>query len=155
MYAGQWYCPYCIMDLREQHQPKIEKEKPLQDQSVTKERCDRCGRSVETVIYYFQGKKLCEVCLNQEKGDNFGPVSPPAMRIKLNPKKEPFYAPLIPVAKPAKLFADGFFAWVLKLFGIKRKSNLPEIIPVKRKNPKKEKKNWSEYKKDQKSLAKK
>jgi|GEM_PF-652117 len=71
-YKGNWVCPYCLIDLKEEEK-KLEKPQkeykpekyPIQPLSYG-ERCERCGREAET-LYIWNGKKLCSSCLAEEQ----------------------------------------------------------------------------------------
>jgi len=77
-YLGQWTCPYCIMDLKDAQK----KSEEVATQTVTgappekdflfgnkeSEFCDRCKRKL-VIVYIFNNRKLCEICIDREKKD--------------------------------------------------------------------------------------
>lgn len=71
-YKGQWVCPYCIMELRDedrrmQKPPETYKKKPLSTTPlIYRETCERCGRAAE-FFYIWNGRKLCKSCLEEEQ----------------------------------------------------------------------------------------
>ncbi|MDD5023458.1 MAG: hypothetical protein PHU63_04780 [Candidatus ainarchaeum sp.] len=146
MYRGQWYCPYCVMDLREEHEPKYEKGKGRHEQTLKQDHCERCGKTIHDFFYIHNGRKLCKTCLDEEKGEP-GLGSPSPMKFSVRRKEEPFYTPLI---VPAKSFAEGFIHWILVKLKLKKLREKTEIVALEKKESEKEKKkeNWSEHKKD-------
>lgn len=68
-YKGQFTCPYCIMDMRDEDR-RIEQsvtKKPKVEILAYNERCERCGRDLEARVYIVNGKKLCKSCVDAEK----------------------------------------------------------------------------------------
>lgn len=133
MYQGNWYCPYCIMDLKDQNKPKYEKKESYNTEGIKYEQCDRCGRTLDKTVFIFRDRKLCPSCLDEEKDKDTGPVTPPIMRINLKERKDPFYMPII---KPAGMFAEGLFGWILRKLGLKKKQQETEIVEVIREEEK-------------------
>jgi predicted amidophosphoribosyltransferase len=94
-YRGQWTCPYCIQDLRDEdrrmEQPAAKEDKHTIDVLTYSERCERCGRDLEGRVYIWNGKRLCRKCLGDEQ-DSWELVSGkplgPAERIRVDVTKE-------------------------------------------------------------------
>ncbi len=164
MYMGQWYCPYCVMDLRDQNKPHHEKTQKRNTQTIKHEYCERCGKLLKTTVYILNGRKLCKTCLDSEKDDH-GPTSPPVMSISLQRKNHPFYAPIL---SPATLFFEGLISWILIKLGLKKdipktNTDIVAVKPPEKKSkkkptkiiPKKTKKTHSKVKKTSKKTKKK
>ncbi|MBN2478274.1 hypothetical protein JXB01_03225 [Candidatus Micrarchaeota archaeon] len=154
MYRGQWYCQYCVMDLRDEHREKYEpgelkREEPSARKTykVIEEHCERCGRPIRSVVYYFKGKKLCEVCLEREKDEHGGPTIPPVAKFRIGRQERPILAPiLVPLGKAG----GGILSFILALFGLKKKKpeKEAEVVEVYKKKSKTGKKGFTKYKKD-------
>lgn len=97
-YNGQWTCPYCMMDMKDEERRRTERadkreEKRKQDEWAEKarqtEQCERCGKPLFTV-YYLNGKKLCSVCAQETKGGGggVGPERPPLFPYKIREEKD-------------------------------------------------------------------
>lgn len=100
LHRGQFTCPYCIMDFRDQERretEKLGKSKNAQGEStggsssegyIESERCERCGRTL-SVVYYFNGKNLCETCVEQEKKSwkGVGGEQPPMAMFRIKESK--------------------------------------------------------------------
>jgi len=71
-YKGQWVCPYCIMELRDEDRrmekpPETYTKKPLAATPIIyREQCERCGREAE-FFYIWNGRRLCKSCLEEEQ----------------------------------------------------------------------------------------
>ncbi len=162
-YAGQWYCPYCVMDMRDgaeklrRREEKSsegagEKSENYQTEVLKREQCTRCSRELFTA-YFYKGRMLCESCFNDERGQD-DPVSPSPAPIKIIIRKEEE----IPIITPIIRFADRgtFWLWelILSLFGIKPKKKYKgetKIIALGKKvKEEKEKKesSFKQFKKD-------
>ena len=163
-YRGQWYCPYCIMDMRdteaklmrkEERAESARKEELTQTETLRKEYCSRCNRELFTA-YFYQGRMLCESCFNDER-DRGDPISPSPSPIKIVIRKEEE----IPILTPIIKFADrgAFWLWelILRLFGFKPKKKYKGetkivAIPKKIKDTKEEKEkkesSFKQFKKD-------
>jgi len=68
-FNGQWTCPYCIMDIRDEERKRDEpkSKRPKLDVLPYPERCERCGRDLEGIVYLLNDRKLCKSCLDEEK----------------------------------------------------------------------------------------
>lgn len=86
-YNGQWACPCCIMDMRDEErrrEGRSSREGRKKDEVIyvpplrEQELCERCGR-VLTMVYIVNGKKLCSYCLDEHKDEwkTVGPDRPP------------------------------------------------------------------------------
>ncbi len=79
-YRGQWTCPYCMMDMKDAERKEEEKHHPVAAEgTLAREKemlsgvpedefCDRCKRKL-VIVYIFNNRKLCEVCIDREKKD--------------------------------------------------------------------------------------
>ena len=90
-YKGLWVCPYCLMDMRDEVRRRDEREeKKVKVAEVVSfpEMCERCGRDLTTVVYIWNGKRLCKSCLDEEKDKwdlvGGGPSGSP-MRVNIEP----------------------------------------------------------------------
>ncbi len=98
-YRGQWVCPICLMEMRDDDRKMTERrvEKPVAQPLVYGERCERCGR--ETSLYYiYNGRRLCKSCLEEEQakwGTVGGGPSAAPYRITYKEGEEGFFAKLI------------------------------------------------------------
>lgn len=158
MYRGQWYCQYCVMDLRDQNRPHYEKKKDHYTQDHTREHCDRCGKNLHSMVYIYNGRKLCKSCVDDEKGRDHGPVTPPIMKFSLKKKSEPFYTPIF---VPMKTFGEGLFGWLLVKLGLRKKmlktkkeAEIVEVENIKNKEGKKKSKDKKKRKKSKKKKNK-
>jgi hypothetical protein len=90
-YRGQWACPYCIQDMRDEDRRITERavthDRPRLDAYQIPEQCERCGRDLEGRVYIWNGRKLCKKCLDDEQ-NTWGLVSGkpggPVQRIKVD-----------------------------------------------------------------------
>lgn len=93
LYRGQWTCPYCIMDVQDEerriearsHQAAHESTDRHLDSDQEAERCDKCRRKL-SFVYLFNGKKLCENCVDKEKDEwkeQGGGGTPAVMRLRV------------------------------------------------------------------------
>lgn len=96
-YKGQWACPYCVMDMRDEERRRDErsriKEEKKRDEIVIppirgQELCERCGR-VLINVYIVNGKKLCGSCLDAHKDEwkRTGPDKPPLSPYRVKTEK--------------------------------------------------------------------
>lgn len=89
-YKGQWACPYCITDMRDEDR-RAERSYGQQGKELnptyTQERCERCGTTL-SVVYYYNGKRLCGTCAEQEKdkGERKGSERPPMVVYRIKEK---------------------------------------------------------------------
>ena len=74
-YKSGMYCPYCIMDMRDEDR-KFEKvvlevgkksEKPIVSPIETSDHCQRCEKVLERSFYIVNGVKLCKSCMAIER----------------------------------------------------------------------------------------
>jgi len=135
-YKGQWMCPYCLMDEREDDKKKNEykerryEKEPLYTTAIKySETCQRCGRETD-LLYSYNDRILCSSCLGEEQKKwgtvGGGPAATP-YRIKQGEGKG--------------VLAQMFEALLVAL-GIKKaekKEKEPEIVAVKTKEGKKKK----------------
>lgn len=78
-YRGQWTCQYCMMDLRDAE--RRAEEGGRAEQARKPERCERCGRE-SSMIYFVNGRRLCEICYHDEQGRwKDGTLKPPRSRM--------------------------------------------------------------------------
>jgi len=125
-YKGNWVCPYCLIDLKEEEK-KLEKppkeykpEKyPIQPVSYG-ERCERCGREVET-LYIWNGRKLCKSCLEEEQ-KKWTTVS-----------RGPGGAPIVVTREKKEGLLSSIIGRLLEFIGLrKRKQAGEEIVAAQR-----------------------
>jgi hypothetical protein len=127
-YQGQWMCPYCVQDARDQDRKAQEpkKDKPHLDVVSYLEQCERCGRDLESRVYIWNGKRLCKSCVDDEQEKwglvGGGPMAAP-YRISLEPEKKRRKTSII----------ESFISETLYLFGIKKRKM--EIIVMDPKMP--------------------
>jgi len=126
---GQWVCPYCIMDMRDEERraERGAEENYLKGTAVA-ERCERCGRAMP-IVYYFGGKRLCESCMEEAQKDwrDVGGERPPLPMQRITERK----------AKEAGLstFFGSLFSELLGRIGIKarkkKEEEAGEIVAIK------------------------
>lgn len=120
-YKGNWTCPVCLMNMRDEDRQAEEKREGLPLRRLTyPETCERCGRDTPT-LYIWNARKLCKSCLNEEKetwGVIGGGPSGAAQAISMTPLR---------VAKKES-FIEHVISEFLGIFGIKKKQ--PEIVEV-------------------------
>lgn len=122
---GQWTCPYCIQDVRDEerrmNQPAGGEEKHHLDVLTYPERCERCGRELEGQVYIWNGRRLCRKCLGDEQ-DSWelvtGKPLGPGERLRVDVTKE---------AKK-KSFMESITSEILVAFGLKKKKVTEVII---------------------------
>ena len=126
-YQGQWVCPYCVQDMRADA-ARVESaaaggapERPRMEALVLSEKCERCGKDLESRVYVWNGRKLCKSCLRDEQDKwglaGGGPMGPP-QRIRVEG------------ARPAKQksLVEGLISEALAIAGIRQKPQVREII---------------------------
>ena len=129
-YRGQWTCPYCIQDMRDEDRRATEyhPEKPRLEAIQLPEQCERCGRDLEGMVYIWNGKKLCRRCVDDEQAKwglvGGGPMGSPT-RITLEKEGRRRKTSLI----------EGLIGDVLQILGIRRKPRKVEILEYKAKMP--------------------
>lgn len=126
-YQGQWICPNCLINAREDERaargPEYKKQDLPIEPRVFEEKCERCGRSV-TIIYVLNGRRLCEYCLRDEqsKWTIVGAEKPPRMPYKITLERR----------KRSRLreLAEKMFSGILGMLGMRAKSREgEEIVP--------------------------
>jgi len=123
-FRGQWACPYCIQDMRDEdrraEQPVSGEGKHSLDVLTYPERCERCGRDLEGRVYIWNGMRLCRKCLGDEQ-DSWELVSGkplgPAERIRVDVTKE----------ARKKSLLEAVTSEILVAFGLKKRK-ITEII---------------------------
>lgn len=127
-YRGQWSCPYCVQDMREEDRKKTEykPEKPRLDVLQYSEQCERCGKSLESRVYIFNGKRLCKSCLEHEQekwglmgGGPMGPVQ----RIRVDVEKK----------QKERSILDRTISEFLYIVGVKKRYPVKEIVVYEQK----------------------
>ncbi|MBU0591663.1 hypothetical protein KKF81_06165 [Candidatus Micrarchaeota archaeon] len=120
-YRGQWACPYCIQDMRDENRRAQTSVKKTTSVRYVPEICDRCGKNLEGRVYLWNGRKLCKSCLDEEQ-DSWGVVggkpSHSVQRISVTPQKR----------KGILSGIERLFSEFLALFGIKTKQSVSEIV---------------------------
>jgi len=127
-YKGQWLCPYCLMDSRdEDRRAEGRGEDHLKGYSYS-EQCERCGRAL-SIVYYYRGRKLCESCVDEAKREwkDVGGEKPPLSMYRITEEK----------GKEARKlsFLEALFADILGRLGIIRKTKQKgaEIVALREK----------------------
>ena len=120
-YKGQWYCPYCIQELRAQDRKNHTSSQKYRyaKQLTYVEKCDRCGRDLDTV-YVLNGRRLCKSCFEEEKSKwDIVSRKPPHTLYKMKVNKK----------DTSKGLISAFFDFILSFFGVKRKQ-ISEVVIV-------------------------
>ncbi|NYZ74479.1 hypothetical protein H0O00_05020 [Candidatus Micrarchaeota archaeon] len=138
-YNGQWACPYCLQDMRDNDRRITERarEKPPAEVLSYAETCERCGRELKGHVYIWNNRRLCKNCLEHEQERwtlVSGKPSGAGQRISVVPVRE---------AKK-KSFMEAAISDVLALFGFKRKKQAEIVVygekmPIKAAKPMAEK----------------
>ncbi len=134
-YRGQWMCPYCVQDSRDQDRKAQEyvPKKPHVDIISYPEQCERCGRDLEGLVYIWNGKKLCKSCVNDEQEKwglvGGGPMAAP-YRISLGPEKRRKKTSII----------ESIISEFLHITGIRKKKKMEVVVmegkmPISRARP--------------------
>ena len=125
-WKGQWICPNCMMEMREEEERSHGRE--------ARERlgqCERCGRRTAT-LYRWKGRLLCQVCL--DKDEHYAGKGPSAGGIRMRPIEK----------KPGKSLIQRLAEFI---FGKKEEETEIVEAPRKKKEPQKKKKtDWSKFK---------
>jgi hypothetical protein len=129
-YKGQWACPYCIQDMRDEDRRATEyrhKKEPVRALSYS-ETCERCGRDLKSRVYIWNNRRLCRKCLGDEQEKwgivGGGPIGPPQrISVKVMEKGK------------LRLMAEGIFSRILAVFGIRMKQPVSEIVVYEQKMP--------------------
>lgn len=129
-YRGQWTCPYCIMDMRDEdrrmNEPKTQQYKkadhPLSVGSY-EERCERCGKEM-TTVYMLNGKRLCINCVHneQDKWETVGGEKPSATPLKISVERRK-------KSLLGRMF-ERLFSELLGILGMRQKESAPMKKPV-------------------------
>ena len=92
-YKGQWFCPYCIMDAREEDRAPDRYKAPepqpgKSDTLIQRESCERCTAEAK-IIYHYRGMRLCSSCVNEAKKDweTVSSDKPPQMPFRISTEK--------------------------------------------------------------------
>jgi hypothetical protein len=83
-YKGQWMCPYCLMDSRDEDRRIMKGPDDHYKGISVHEKCERCGRTL-SVVYYYAGRRLCEVCVEDAKNEwgDVGGERPPMSMLRV------------------------------------------------------------------------
>lgn len=65
-YKGQWMCPYCLMDSRDEDNAAFKHTQNYAKATYHSEQCERCGRQPQT-IYNYRGMRMCKTCVDEGK----------------------------------------------------------------------------------------
>jgi hypothetical protein len=127
-YKGQWMCPYCLMDSRdEDRRAQGGGEDSYLKSHYRGESCERCGRTL-SIVYYYGGRRLCETCVESAKNEwgDVGGERPPMSMYRISSKR----------AGESKMLAFfvALFSEILRRLGIrvpKKKKKEAEIVAIK------------------------
>ncbi len=122
-YKGQFTCPYCIMDMRDEEKRTEEAITRRKDERYASsyqlpETCERCGREL-SMAYFFNGRHLCSSCYQTERDEwkTVGGEKPPMAMFRVRQEK----------ARKAKIVAvvnrklNELFGFILRPFAGKKK----------------------------------
>jgi bifunctional DNA-binding transcriptional regulator/antitoxin component of YhaV-PrlF toxin-antitoxin module len=136
-YRGQWMCPYCVQDMRDEdrraQEPHEAEKKPHLEVISYPEQCERCGRDLKGRVYILNDKKLCKNCVEDEKEKwgtvGGGPMAAP-YRITLGPEKKRKKTSII----------ESALSEVLHVLGIRRRKEVEIVVvggrmPIERARP--------------------
>jgi hypothetical protein len=129
-YKGQWMCPYCLNDMRDEERRQDERGSAAEKKSegyTSGETCDRCGRTL-TTVYYYGGRRLCSNCFDDARREwkDVGGERPPMPMYRVTEQA---------AGEKGKMgFIESLFAELLGRLGIKvrRKKAESEIVAVER-----------------------
>ena len=84
-YKGQWMCPYCLQDSRDEDQKVMKNSDHIYSAITLQEKCERCGRTL-SVVYYYSGRRLCETCFEEAKNQwgDVGGERPPMSMLRVS-----------------------------------------------------------------------
>ena len=119
-YRGQWICPNCLMDLRDEEKGK---EDNMSRSYRYSERCQRCGRESDR-FYMWNGRRLCIYCLDEEQakwGTAGGGPMGGGSRVLVRPLR----------VSDQPSFIGRIISAILVKIGLKKKSE-PEIVALSR-----------------------
>ena len=100
-FRGQFTCPYCIMDLRDDERrfeerrkeseygkDRYNKDSTRDENSYHKERCERCGRETG-ITYRYNGMVLCNSCVGdaKKKWKDIGSDHPPMAMLRIKEER--------------------------------------------------------------------
>ncbi len=129
-YKGQWVCPYCLQDMRDEDRRASEYRGGREPARVIahSETCERCGRELKSRVYIWNNRRLCRKCLGDEQekwgivgGGPMGPAHKISVKVMQKGRLQ--------------LMAEDLFSSFLALFGIKRKQPVSEIVVYEHKMP--------------------
>lgn len=128
-YNGQWLCPYCLMDSRDEERRMEQGADRHYKSTAMHEKCERCGRTL-SIVYYHAGRRLCETCFEDAKNQwgDAGGEKPPVSMIRVGRETG---QRLSLVA-----FLEGVFSEVLVRLGLKKKQEKQaqgEIVAMRQK----------------------
>lgn len=122
-------CPYCVQDMRDEDRRKQETpvSKPRVEAYAIPEQCDRCGRNLDSLVYFWNGRKLCKNCVEAEK-EKWGLVGG-------GPMSAPYRVSLAPERRRKKMsFLESLISDALHLLGIRKRKQM-EVIVINDKMP--------------------
>jgi hypothetical protein len=134
-YRGQFTCPYCIQDMRDEDRRVQERpaERPKLEVLALPEQCERCGRDLEGRVYIWNERKLCKNCVGEEQ-EKWGLVGggPMAAPYRVSPAPE--------TRRKERGFIESVISEILHVLRIKRKPKKTEVIvypkmPIQRAKP--------------------
>ena len=128
-YRGQWMCPYCLMDMRDEDR-RLEEQGSAREKEgagyVSSETCERCGRQI-TTAYYYGGRRLCANCYEDMKREwkEVGGEKPPMPMYRVTEER---------VREKGKMsFIERLFAELLGRLGIRQgKKGQSEIVAMQK-----------------------
>ncbi len=133
-YQGQWMCPYCLNDVRDEArrtEERVSRESGAkgsgaegQGSYASSERCDRCGREL-TTVYYLGGRRLCRDCYEELRRDwkgVGGEPSIPPYRMAAKAEGE---------ARKRSLL-ERIFSEILILLRLRKRKKEPEIVAMRK-----------------------
>jgi len=129
-YKGQWACPYCLMNMRDEDRGPEDRAGGADktgESYISGETCDRCGRQL-TTVYYHAGRRLCANCFDDARREwkDVGGERPPMPMYRITEESAR--------QKGRMGFLESFFAELLGRFGIRigRKRKESEIVALER-----------------------
>ena len=120
-YRGQWTCPNCLMDLRDDDKSKDDR---MGRAYRYNERCQRCGRETER-FYMWNGRRLCMSCLAEEQskwGTAGGGPMGGSSRVLVRPLK----------VSDEQSFIQRIISAILVRIGLMKEPAGPEIVALSR-----------------------
>jgi hypothetical protein len=128
-YRGQFVCPYCTQDMRdEDRRSEYHEERPKLEVLQIPETCERCGRDLKGRVYIWNGKKLCRKCVEDEQEKwglvGGGPTGAP-QKITLEPERR----------KKKESMIEAAISEMLHVTGIRKRQRKVEIVEYTAKMP--------------------